>query len=316
MLPPLPKGRGIRIDILMNDITYRDRATGKLKKEKIYGKFFLETLYGNNIFSRLLLLPLFAHIPFFSKQYGKRQKRKKSRTKIIPFIRDFHVDVSEFADPIESFNSFNDFFIRKLKPKARPIKKGSDMVVFPADGRHLVFPNLEKVEGFYVKGQKFNLRSLLDNEELVEKYREGSMVISRLCPTDYHRYHFPCSGTPGKAKLINGPLFSVNPIALRKHFSILSENKRVITPVETTSFGTLLYIEVGATCVGSIQQTYTPEKPCKKGDEKGYFEFGGSCVILLFEPSKIIFDQDLVETSAQYIETYAKMGTSMGKKML
>ncbi len=298
----------------MNDITYKDRGTGELKKEKIYGKFFLEMLYGNNLFSRLLLLPLFAHVPFFSNLYGKRQKRKKSRTKIIPFIRDFHVDVSEFADPIESFDSFNDFFIRKLKPGVRPIKGGKDVAVFPADGRHLVFPNLEKVEGFYVKGQKFDLRTFLNDEKLFQKYREGSMVISRLCPTDYHRYHFPCSGTPGRAKLINGPLFSVNPIALRKHFSILSENKRVITLIETIAFGTLLYIEVGATCVGSIQQTYIAGQPCKKGDEKGYFEFGGSCVILLFEPNTIAFDQDLIETSSQYIETYAKMGTVLGRR--
>jgi len=139
------------------------------------------------------------------------------------------------------------------------------------------------------------------------------MVISRLCPTDYHRFHFPCTCIPGKAKLINGPLFSVNPLALKKHIAILSENKRVLTPLETGLFGQALYIEVGATCVGSIKQTFTPSKPHEKGEEKGYFEFGGSCTILLFQPNTIQFDQDLIDASADYIETYAKMGTSLGR---
>lgn len=300
----------------MTGITYRDRETGKLKKEKVYGKFFLEMLYGNSLLSKLfslIILPLIAHMPAFSFFYGKKQKARKSKTKIIPFIRSYHVNVTEFADPVESFNSFNDFFIRKLKPEARPIAPKENIAVFPADGRHLVFPDLSQVEGFYVKGVKFDLRRLLDDEFYFEIYKRGAMVISRLCPTDYHRFHFPCSAIPGKAKMINGPLFSVNPMALKKHISILSENKRVVTPLETGLFGQVLYIEVGATCVGSIKQTYTPNKPVEKGEEKGYFEFGGSCTILLFQPNAIQFDQDLIEASAQYLETYAKMGTSLGK---
>ena len=300
----------------MSGITYRDRETGKLKKEKIYGKFFLEFLYGNTLLSKLfslLILPIIAHLPAISFFYGKRQKRKKSKTKIIPFIRSFHVNVSEFASPIESFHSFNDFFIRKLKPEARPIAPQENVAVFPADGRHLVFPDISQVEGFYVKGVKFDLYHLLGDEFYFDLYKRGAMVISRLCPTDYHRFHFPCACIPGKSRLINGPLFSVNPMALKKHISILSENKRVLTPLETELFGQVLYIEVGATCVGSIKQTYIPHHRAKKGEEKGYFEFGGSCTILLFEPRAIQFDEDLLEASAESIETYAKMGTSLGK---
>lgn len=299
----------------MAGITYRDRESGKLKKEKVYGKFFLEMLYGDTLLSRLfslLILPLIAHMPAFSFFYGKKQKAKNSKTKIIPFIRAFQVDVTEFADPVESFNSFNDFFIRKLKLKARPIIFEEKVAVFPADGRHLVFPDISEVDGFYVKGIKFDLRRLLDDEFYFDIYKRGAMVISRLCPTDYHRFHFPCACIPGKPKLINGPLFSVNPMALKKHISILSENKRVLTPLETGLFGQALYIEVGATCVGSIKQTFIPNKPYEKGDEKGFFEFGGSCTILLFQPNKIQFDQDLIDASAEHIETYAKMGTSLG----
>ena len=166
----------------MSEIAYRDRTSGELKKEKIYGKFFLEALYGSGLLSRLFslfILSLIAHVPAFSNSYGRRQKSKNSRTKIIPFIRDFHVDVAEFADPIESYHSFNDFFIRKLKPEARPIVPDENVAVFPADGRHLVFPDISQVDGFYVKDKKFDLRRLLNDEFLFDIYKRGAMVISR-----------------------------------------------------------------------------------------------------------------------------------------
>ena len=299
----------------MAEITYRDRKTGELRKEKVYGKFFLEILYGSSLLAELfsmVLLPIISAIPFFSNFYGRKQKSKKSRLKILPFIRDFKVDVSEFADSVESYGSFNDFFIRKLKPEARPVEKREKVAVLPADGRYLVFQDVSKVEGFYVKDKKFDLRRLVDDEFVFELYKRGSMMIARLCPTDYHRFHFPCACIPGTSKLINGPLFSVNPIALRKHISILNENKRVITLLDGGSFGQIAYIEVGATCVGSIQQTYQPSELCAKGSEKGYFEFGGSCLILLFQPGKIQFEQDLIDASKEYVETYAKMGEPLG----
>jgi phosphatidylserine decarboxylase len=303
----------------MVDIKYIDRKTKEKKKEKVYGKFFLEILYGSSLIAKLAsmtLLPLISHIPFFSTLYGKKQKSKKSRLKIIPFIKDFHVDVKEFADSVESFNSFNDFFIRKLEPSARPIDSREKVAVLPADGRYMVFQDITRVEGFYVKGKKFDLRRLLDDEFIYEIFKRGSMVIGRLCPSDYHRFHFPCACMPGKSKLINGPLFSVNPIALCKHISILSENKRVITKLDGGAFGEIAFIEVGATCVGSIKQTFTPGELASKGAEKGYFEFGGSCVILLFQPNRIQFDQDLLDNSKQYLETYSKMGESLGTCIL
>ena len=137
-------------------------------------------------------------------------------------------------------------------------------------------------------------------------------MLSRLCPVDYHRFHFPVTGTPGPTRLINGPLFSVSPIALGRNLSYLWENKRTITKIKTESLGTVLMLEIGATCVGTIEQTYQPDTPIHKGDEKGYFAFGGSSTIILFEPGKITLAKDLLEKSAQQIETYAKIGDSMG----
>ncbi|MFN4173559.1 MAG: phosphatidylserine decarboxylase, partial [Parachlamydiaceae bacterium] len=216
-------------------------------------------------------------------------------------------DESEFLPA--TFNSFNDFFIRKLKKEARPISS-SDFVC-PADARYRFFQNVKSSDGFYVKGQKFDLYSLIGNKELAERFIDGSMMIARLCPFDYHRFHFSHDAIPSASELINGYLYSVNPIALKKDISIFTQNKRRLTLCRSDK-GISLYIEIGATNVGSIVETYTPELPVKKGDEKGYFEFGASSLILLFEPDMIAFDSDLIELSKGDREIRCLMGQSMG----
>lgn len=302
----------------MSEIRYIDRDTKKIETEPVYGKFFIHLIYGKHFYSailRILILPLIAYCPFFSRLYGKFQKSHLSKFKVASFIKKYQVDATEFLDPVDSFQSFNDFFIRKLKTSARPITDGNDVAVLPADARYLVFPNILRSDGFVVKGQKFTLENLIQNETHAHKYHQGAMVIARLCPLDYHRFHFPCNCVPDQATAISGPLFSVNPTALKRDISILAKNKRVITELNTKHFGIVLFIEVGATYVGSIHQTYQPQKHYAKGDEKGYFSFGGSCVIMLFEPFRIQLDQDLIDASYQHIEVYGQMGQSLGRAL-
>lgn len=300
----------------MDDIRYIERSTGEVCTEKVYGHRALSLLYGNSLLSRFFaffFLPLLARIPLFSQLYGYLQTRSSSRKKIEPFIESYGVDSSEFADPISSYCSFNDFFIRKLKPERRPIDLDPSVAILPADGRYLVFPKVSQSDGFYVKGQEFHLDSFLKEEAWARRYWEGSMAIVRLCPTDYHRFHFPIGGVPSAAQTVSGTLYSVNPIALAKKLPILWENKRVITEIESELFGTVSMVEIGATCVGTIHQTYNPCTAVRKGDEKGYFSFGGSCIVLLFEKDRIEFHKDLVENSARYLETRGLFGTALGK---
>lgn len=299
----------------MNDIHYVDRGSKQVQAEKIYGRWGLSLLYGYSLPARIfafIFLPLLARMSVFSSLYGYLQRSDGSKRKIVPFAKAFNIDVNELAEPLESFRTFNDFFIRKIKPEARPIVEQPDRVTMPVDGRYLVIPDISKADGFYVKGQHFHLDAFLQDAELAQQYRNGSMVIARLSPMDYHRFHFPVDGTPGAARAIDGPLFSVNPLALAKRFWILSENKRTVTEIYT-SFGKVLMVEIGATCVGSIHQTYTPGLPDKKGDEKGYFSFGGSCVVLIFEKGRIVFDQDLIDHSARQLETRCHYGMSLGR---
>lgn len=301
----------------MDPIVYINRETGQKEIEKVYGEKAIKLLYGKDIISRIFGAPLLyviSRIPFFSSLYGLWQKLPCTVRKIKSFIKAFHIDTSEFQDSVSSFRSFNDFFVRKLKPEARPIAGlgNENVATMPADGRYRFFPKINEADGFAVKGQKFDLNALLEDKELAAKYAKGSMVMARLCPSDYHRYHFPCDCVPGPTRVINGWLYSVNPVAIKRNINIFTQNKRTICQLDTKSFGKVLFIEVGATNVGSINQTYEPNQFYPKGAEKGYFAFGASALIMLFEPGKIAFDADL--DSSQHIEIKCLMGQSLGSK--
>jgi len=294
----------------MDEIVYYDRYRREPCVEKIYGdkalRWTYETLAGRISLNAVVKRTLFSH------WYGWRMDRPITRTKIADFIQDYNLDATEFVRDVDDFASFNEFFFRELKPDARPIDSDPSTVVFPADGRHLCVPDLSRCDGLFVKGEMFDLRTLLGDADLAKQFAAGSLLLSRLCPVDYHRVHFPAAGVPGPTRLINGPLFSVNPIALCQNINILTSNKRCITVLETQAFGKVLLLEIGATCVGSICQTYRDGAAVEKGSEKGYFRFGGSSTITIFEPGRIEFDQDLITNSQQHRELYARVGDRMG----
>ena len=298
-------------------IRFYNRRTRELETERIYGEGWLRFAYENP--AGRLFLWLLVKRAFFSHIYGWQMNKRVSAGKILPFIVKYDLDVSIFAKSVYAFKTFNEFFYRRLKAEARPIAEGDEVAVFPADGRHLVFPDVDAADGFYVKGAKFSLAELLgeghlpeDQRVLARQFAGGAMVISRLCPVDYHRFHFPTAGKASEARLIKGELYSVSPVALRRRVHYLVQNKRMITQLDSPVFGPVACIEVGATNVGSIVQTYLSDRPVKKGEEKGLFKFGGSCVITLFARGRIAFDDDLVEKSRNHIETYALMGERMG----
>lgn len=296
----------------MSAILFIDRQSGQKQVEKVYGGEAIRLLYGNWMFAPLKALV--SRFSFCSAVYGWWQKQPWTKSKIQPFIEEYGVDASEFLEPVSAFNSFNDFFIRKLKPQARPVVFEANTAVIPADGRYYFYQNISHADGFMVKGKKFSLAELLGDNELAAEYELGSMVLARLCPSDYHRYHFPVEGIPVAAKLINGALYSVNPFAVKQNIEIFTENKRAVTLIESQKFGTVAYVEVGATNVGSINQTYVPGQKVHKGDEKGFFAFGGSALVLLFKKGTIQFDADLLEATASGFEIRCLMGQSMGKQ--
>ncbi len=291
-------------------IEYFNRHSGRLEREQVYGAGWMRWTYGT-AFGRLALEALIKR-SVFSRWYGWRMDRPGSRTKVAPFIRDFRLDPAEFADPPESFRTFNEFFYRRLKPGARPVDPDPRTVIFPADGRHLGYPDVSAVDGVFVKGQRFDLPRLLGDDALAARYARGALVLSRLCPVDYHRFHFPVAGRASAPRLLNGLLYSVNPIALRQNLAYLWENRRMLTTIESDVFGQVLMLEIGATNVGSIVQTYRADTAVAKGEEKGYFRFGGSSTLLMFEPGRVRLAEDLVRYSANRCELYARVGSPLG----
>lgn len=294
----------------MDQIVYHDRYRDQTCVEKVYGDKALQWTYGT-LAGRVSLNALVKR-SLFSHWYGWKMDRPNTRAKIRPFVQEYGLDESEFTRGIDEFGSFNEFFFRELKPNARPVNANPKSLVFPADGRHLCVPDLSQCGGLFVKGEMFDLATLVDDPSLSDQFAGGSLLLSRLCPVDYHRFHFPLAGVPGPVRLINGPLFSVNPIALRQNIQILAANKRCVTKLQTDTYGDVLCMEIGATCVGSICQTYEPNSPVPKGGEKGYFRFGGSSTITIFERGRIRFDQDLIDHSASQRELYARVGDQMG----
>ena len=291
-------------------IHYFNRYTGTVETERVYGEAWVRFAYENPAGS--LFVWLLARRAFFSRWYGRRMNRRSSVGRILPFIARYNIDVDEFAKSAFDYKTFNEFFYRALKPSARPVAAGDRLAVFPADGRHLAFPNAEEAAGFYVKGAKLSIAELLGDAALAARFAGAGLLISRLCPVDYHRFHFPVAGTPAESRLIDGWLYSVSPLALRRRLRYLVENKREVTLVEAEAFGTVAMVEVGATNVGTIRQTYLPGRAVAKGEEKGFFAFGGSCVITLFARDRIRFDADLVAHSAEGMELYARMGDRLG----
>ena len=291
------------------EIKFVNRSTGEVKLETPPAEGLLKFLYDNP-FGKTALLTI-AKRKFISEIYGRKMDKVSSSRKIKNFVKQLGIDMSESTKSVSEFPTFNDFFYRKLKPSARPIGEG---FVSPGDGRLLAFENISEVNDFFVKGRKFTLEEFLGNKNLAQKKKDSSLMILRLAPNDYHRYHFPYNGKVSDTTKIKGNYFSVSPYALAGNFTkVFCENKREFCILSSEEKGEILVAPVGATMVGSIVETFKPKTMVQKGHEMGYFAFGGSTVVILVDKTKIKIDKDILHNTKNKIETYVKMGESIGK---
>jgi phosphatidylserine decarboxylase len=285
-----------------------DRETGNEFEEVVMGEKYIRWAYQDST-SNFIERFLFGSA-LVSKIMGVWYDSGFSRGKIMPTIKNLAIDEAEFLEPTVSYRTFNDFFIRHLKREARPYSKDKNDIVSPADGRVLVFPRLAEDTFVPVKGYPFSIHKMLPG--VSNRYINGALAIVRLCPADYHRYHFPCAGKIADSKHLDGALHSVNPIALGSGPDVFGENKRSYTLIETENAGLVCFVEVGAFGVGSIVNTQT-SRVVEKMDEKGYFKFGGSTIVLVFEEGRIEFSQDLIKNSTAGKETLVKVGQPLAK---
>jgi phosphatidylserine decarboxylase len=251
-----------------------------------------------------------------SIKQGKKFDDPASKDEIEKFIEFHRLDMSEVLLSLDEFKNFNEFFYRALKPGARPCSAptNSKIIVSPADCRSVMFNQITNATKIWVKGRDFNVKRLLGNAypEDAARFEGGALGIFRLAPQDYHRFHIPVDGVMGEPKTIEGEYYTVNPMAIRSALDVYGENVRVLVPIDSVEHGRVMVVCVGAMMVGSTVITRKGGEQVKRAEELGYFKFGGSTILLLFEPGKMRFDDDLVDNSNGALETLVRVGMSVG----
>jgi phosphatidylserine decarboxylase len=292
----------------LSEILYYRRGAKSLEKEIVLGEGLIKWAYQNRNHQSMVSALIFRS-SMLSRLYGIYVASMFSRRKIRHAVEELNIDETEFLEPTESFKSFNAFFIRKLKTECRPYDPNPDKVVSPADNRLFVYAKATGDKIIPVKGVQYSINDLLQNN--TEEFHHGVLFVMRLCPADYHRFHFPIDGQIGETREIAGYYHSVNPFALATGTNIFCQNKRIITIIENEIFGKVAMIEIGAFGVGSIAQTYSGRN-VKKMQEKGYFKFGGSTIVLIFQKDKLAPSVDLIQSSETGYETLVKAGETIG----
>ncbi|MCB2313620.1 phosphatidylserine decarboxylase [Clostridium tagluense] len=293
-------------------IKYYNRKENKYEIEKVAGEKYLNWSYCSPV--GIGLVELLLKKKLFSKLYGYYCDTKISCKKIESFIEDFNIDMSLYQKTPDQYSSFNEFFIRELNPEGRIISSNDNALISPCDGKISAYENIDLDGLVQIKGFTYSLKELVEDNEIYNLYHGGTCLIFRLCPTDYHRFHFIDSGVCGETTKIKGHYYSVNPIALKNVKKLFCQNKREWSILHSDNFSDVIYMEVGATCVGSIIQGYTPNVRITKGEEKGYFKFGGSTVILFFKKGVVKMNEEILTQTKLGFETSVTLGEKIGLK--
>ncbi|MBI5550426.1 MAG: phosphatidylserine decarboxylase [Desulfobacterales bacterium] len=294
---------------MADDILIYNRITRRIDVERVYGSQWMTLFYGRP-WGRAITNRLLCRHPL-SRLYGAIQRSGLSRGNIAAFIAQYGIDLGEAIVPPGGFASFNDFFIRRLTPAARPVDPDPTALIAPADSRLQLFA-IENHTRLTIKGASMTLPQLLGCPALDQGFEGGQCLVFRLAPCDYHRFGYVDDGRQGPVHAIDGPLHSVSPLSLRHKPDVHATNYRHWCLVQSPRLGTLIQIEVGAMMVGSIVQNLPQGGPCRRGQEKGYFQFGGSTVIVILPPGRAVIDADIAEYSSQGIETLVRYGERVG----
>lgn len=287
---------------------YIDRK-GNISIEENSQDKFLRHLYadrGGRLCLRVLVQP------FVSKLAGAVLNSPLSAMVVPGFAARNGIDMSEYQE--EAYHSYNDFFTRKIRPKKRPIAQGRNILVSPCDGKLSIY-RISHDSRFCIKDTEYTLRQLLRNPKLAQRYQNGYAVLIRLTVDNYHRYCYVAEGVKSSNVHLEGCFHTVNPAA-NDHVAVYQENAREYTLLQTPCLGTILMMEVGAMMVGKIHNHHKGPRKVDKGEEKGYFEFGGSTVVLLLQHGKVRPDFDLLENTENGYETFIKMGERIGEQKL
>ena len=215
------------------------------------------------------------------------------------FVAAYGVDLSESARGIGDFRSFNDFFTRELKPGSRPLADASQFILSPADGAVSQVGSVSGGRIIQAKGRDYSVAEILccDPEEAA-RFEGGSFITIYLSPRDYHRVHMPAAGRLAATTYVPGDLFSVNTGTAAGVDRLFARNERLSCRFDGPD-GHFASIMVGAMIVAGIQPVWPVHEDFSDagldltaGAEMGQF-YLGSTVVLLFEPGKVAWQDDL-----------------------
>lgn len=266
--------------------------------------FVYRNKFGRIILKLLICKPI-------SKIVGAFLNSPMSKPMIKKFVKNNNIDLSLYEN--ENYSCYNDFFTRKIKLENRVMVDDKNAFISPTDSRLLVLDINNNLK-FKIKNGYYSLETLLDDKKLADEFSGGKLLIFRLCVDDYHRYCFIDNGKILNNKYINGKLHTVQPIALEKD-DFFKENSREVTVIETENFGKTAMVEIGAMMVGKIINHNT-NGIAKKGEEKGYFEFGGSTVCVVLKKNEVEFDDEIINNTKNELETRVLFREKIGYKKL
>lgn len=282
-------------------LKYKTETVG-IKKESASLRFLYNTAVG-----RLLLRPLISRA--VSDLCGSFLDSGVSKPLIGQFVRKYSIDLDDYE--ICEYNSFNEFFTRKVKCDRRPIDTDPSALISPCDGLLSAYHITEDTV-IPVKQSRYTISSLLGGDPRAENFRNGLCLVFRLCVDNYHRYCYIDAGTVGESVFIKGRLHTVRPIALESA-PVFTENCREYTIIETENFGEIAQIEVGAMLVGKIQN-HRGRRCVMRGEEKGMFLYGGSTVIVLLQEGRADLPEEIFDATRNQAEIPVRMGQKIGQK--
>lgn len=282
---------------------YKDRQGNVFRHDATPDKtirFLYRTVPGRWILERMI-------DPDRQEKFRRMANAKWSSILVNPFAKKYHIDFKEYVP--SKYRSYNAFFTRRIKPECRPIEEDDNLLACPCDGRLTAYRISDRLV-MSIKNTEYSVKSLLRNRELAEEFADGWCLVIRLTIEDYHRYCYPDDGYKSDDMFIPGLLHTVSPIVL-EHANVYAENQRVYTVIDTEHFGRIIQMEIGALAVGRIVNHDDEGEICR-GDEKGYFEFGGSTVVLLLKSDAFTPDSDIIDNTKEGYETIVKMGERIG----
>ena len=269
---------------------------------------YLNKLY-KTMAGRILLRPLISKP--VSDIAGYILDSRISKLLIKPFVRMNNIRTEDYV--LDDIRCFNDFFRRKIRQGLRPVSEAADDLVAPCDGL-LKVSRIDKGTVIEVKQSAFGIRGMLRDRRLAETFEGGYCLVYRLCVDNYHRYIYFDSGKKYANRHINGVYHTVQPVALEDH-PVFVRNTREYAVIDTDNFGRCVQMEVGAMLVGRIVNHCMGKKKVKRGDEKGYFEYGGSTVIVLLPKQELSFTDKVLRGVKEGCEIPVMMGETVATVM-